>query len=323
MSTDFRGFEPKGLPLVSIVAVAYNHERFLEETLDSIKAQTYPNIQLIIMDDCSQDNSVAKIEGWIERNRVNCKFIAHKKNVGICKTLNEALEYCNGTYYQAFACDDVMFPDKIELQVQEFEKSEGDVMVICSNGVLINESGDYVPPFEIVYNKYITYDDFFNPGRHFFGVIRAGSVLIRKKIFELIGNYDEDLMAEDTDLWLRILKDYKIKYVQIDAYKYRVVKTSMSKTGHKSDKFYYTVYRLLQKQINNKLISKETINRGFITYIKSLYVLKNRGYWCRVIMKNKFSIFICFHYVLASLGLTYNQGVRVSKAIGIFVPNKK
>ena len=155
MSTDFRGLDPKGLPLVSIVALCYNQERFLEETLDSIKAQTYPNIQLIIMDDCSQDGSVAKIEEWIKKNKVDCKFIAHEKNQGLCRTLNEALEYCDGIYYQAFACDDIMFPDKIERQVREFEKSEEDVMVIFSDGVLIDEYGNFKPDVEFNYNNYL------------------------------------------------------------------------------------------------------------------------------------------------------------------------
>jgi hypothetical protein len=231
------------------------------------------------------------------------------------------LEFCEGEYYQAIACDDVMFPDKIERQVQEFEKSEEEVMVICSNGILINENGDYIPPVEIIYNEYVTYDDFFNPGRHFFGIIRAGSVLIRKKVFELIGYYDEDLMAEDTDLWLRILKDHKIKYFRMDAFKYRVIETSMSSTGHKSDKFYDTVYRLLQKQINNKQISRDKIHKGFMIYVKSLYVLKNRGYWVKIILKNKFSMFFCFHYLMASLGFTYHQGVKLSKKTGLFSVN--
>ena len=68
MSIDFRGLNNNGLPLVTIVAGSYNHEIFLEQTLNSIRDQTYPNIELIIIDDCSTDRSVQKIHHWIEKN---------------------------------------------------------------------------------------------------------------------------------------------------------------------------------------------------------------------------------------------------------------
>ena len=61
--------------LVSVIAVCYNHERYLEETLDSIIAQHCPEMQLIIIDDCSRDNSVAKIKNWIYRTKIDCMFI--------------------------------------------------------------------------------------------------------------------------------------------------------------------------------------------------------------------------------------------------------
>ena len=74
-------------PLVSIVALCYNHESYLKETLDSILNQTYKNIQLIIIDDCSKDNSISLIKNWIHKNKVECVFIAHKENRGVCKSL--------------------------------------------------------------------------------------------------------------------------------------------------------------------------------------------------------------------------------------------
>ncbi len=325
INTDFRGLDPKGLPLVSIVAVSYNHEKFLEETLDSIKAQTYTNIQLIIMDDCSQDRSVEKIEEWIEKNKVNCKFIAHKENVGICKTLNEALEYCNGEYYQGIACDDILLKDKIKNQVAEFEQSDEDVMMLFSNGMCIDEYGNTITPFprkgqSRFKKKYVEFEDFF--GEHFFGNISTGSVLIRKIIFEKIGLYDEELMAEDTDLWLRILRKYKIKYFNINAFKYRELQTSLSRVGHKSSWFYFTAYKLLEKQFDNNSISKDIIDQGYKRFIKGLYVLRNRQYWFKRIIKNKFSMFVCFHYLLASLSFSYHKGVKISKALGVFDPEQ-
>ncbi|RLD60937.1 MAG: hypothetical protein DRI95_14820 [Bacteroidetes bacterium] len=319
MSTDFRGLDPRGLPLVSIVATCYNQESFLKETLHSIKAQIYPNIQLIIMDDCSQDESVDKIKEWIDRNEVTCKFISHTENKGICKTLNEALEYCEGKYYQAIACDDILFPDKIELQVQEFEKSDEDVMVIFSSWELINEFGNTIPRRQLVkYRDYTDYSDFF--GEEFFGIIVAGSVLIRKKVFELIGNYDEELIAEDTDLWLRILEKYKIKYYDMIAFKYRRLNTSLTKTATKTKWLYRSIFKFLGKHLDNEYLTNNQINAGFKRYIKGLYVINNRTNWFKLIIKNKFSFFTCFHFMMATLGFTYHQAVRITKFLGVFIP---
>ena len=85
-------------PLVSIVAICYNHEKFVKETLDSILHQTYSNIQLIIIDDCSQDNSVSEIKNWIKMNSVDCVFIERTENSGLCKNLNEGIVVSKGKY---------------------------------------------------------------------------------------------------------------------------------------------------------------------------------------------------------------------------------
>ena len=99
-------------PLVSIIALCYNQEEFLCETLESIKAQTYKNLELIIIDDCSTDQSVKKIESWIKANNHNCNFITNKENLGLVKSLNIAVKKCKGKYYSLIACDDIYLPKK-------------------------------------------------------------------------------------------------------------------------------------------------------------------------------------------------------------------
>src|ERR1035437_9840246 len=99
-------------PLVSMIVLSYNQCRYVLETLESVKAQTYNATQLIIVDDCSSDDSVATIEHWLQENRIHCAFIRHKENQGICKSLNDALAVANGKYISMIAADDVWLPDK-------------------------------------------------------------------------------------------------------------------------------------------------------------------------------------------------------------------
>src|SRR5580704_8434369 len=107
MTTEFSN------PLVSMIVVCYNQSRFVVETLESVKAQTYKPTQLVIIDDCSLDDSVTVIENWLRKNRIDCTFVRHKKNQGICKTVNEALSLARGKYLSPIASDDIWLPDKI------------------------------------------------------------------------------------------------------------------------------------------------------------------------------------------------------------------
>ncbi len=257
MSTDFRGLDSKGLPLVSIVAVSYKHERFLEETLESIKDQTYSNIQLIIMDDCSQDRSVQKIEAWIEKNNVNCQFIAHKENAGICKTLNVALRYSTGKYFQGISCDDVMLPEKIYKQVELLEKSDEQVAMVYTNAYIIDEEGKRKENMFIErYRKFEKYPS----GYIFNDLIRgnfipAMSILIKKEVFDRIGVYDEDLDFEDYDLWLRMAKEFKISFINKPLAEYRLHNNNL----HKKILFHENYFKILIKHVDQAKIIVQPI----------------------------------------------------------------
>jgi glycosyltransferase involved in cell wall biosynthesis len=115
----------KNNPLVTIIAMCYNHNRFLKETLDSIDNQTYENIELIITDDGSTDNSVVNIENWVEKhnNRYNINYIFNRNNKGVCHTANLALLKANGEYVQFVSCDDILNVNKINEQVLKLEEA--------------------------------------------------------------------------------------------------------------------------------------------------------------------------------------------------------
>src|SRR5437762_2913332 len=117
-------------PLVSIILLSYNYSRFVLETLESVKAQTYAATQLIVVDDCSSDDSVATISHWLHENRMLGTFIRHSKNQGICKSLNDALQVANGKYVSMVASDDVLLPDKIARQVEIMESQPEQVGIV-------------------------------------------------------------------------------------------------------------------------------------------------------------------------------------------------
>ena len=123
-------------PLVTAFVGCYNHSRFVEECLDSVRHQTYPNLQVIIFDDGSKDNSVSVIDTWLKKHRLDWQFISHTRNVGICASLNEVLRLARGKYASMVAADDVWLPDKTARQVEMMEQlPEGDWRTVISLSV--------------------------------------------------------------------------------------------------------------------------------------------------------------------------------------------
>jgi alpha-1,3-rhamnosyltransferase len=104
-------------PLVSVPVITYNSAKYVLETLESIKAQTYQNIELIISDDCSTDNTVELCQQWIELNKdcfVRTQIIISETNTGVSANLNRAETACQGEWVKAVAGDDLLLPNCIK-----------------------------------------------------------------------------------------------------------------------------------------------------------------------------------------------------------------
>ena len=108
-------------PLVSIVVVTYNSSQFVQETLDSIKEQTYKNIELIISDDCSKDDTIKICEEWLKENRcrfTNCQILTSLKNTGVVANCNRGYQASTGMWIKDVAGDDALYPEAIEKFIQ-------------------------------------------------------------------------------------------------------------------------------------------------------------------------------------------------------------
>ena len=219
-------------PLVTAFVGCYNHSRFVEECLDSVRQQTYPKFQVIIFDDCSKDNSVSVIENWLKEHQLDWQFIPHTRNVGICASFNEVLRLARGKYISVVAADDVWLPDKTSRQVEMMEQMPGDVGVLYSDALQIDENGKTLPQMFIeAYRKFVV-----PPEGFLFDVLWEGNfipamtTLIRRDCFTKVGMYDEDLCFEDWDMWMRISRKFRFAYDKLPAARYRVVSSSAVRT---------------------------------------------------------------------------------------------
>jgi glycosyltransferase involved in cell wall biosynthesis len=217
-------------PLVTIVALCYNHEPYVIETLESILLQSYKSIELIIIDDASKDNSVSLVTNFIEQRQLQCKYIAHEKNRGICRSLNESLLYATGKYYKVIACDDRLLPDCITTLVTALEESSNDYAMVYADVVTINEYGQTFGKTPFQERGWLTDEDV-PSGKLFVELaklcfIPAPSVLMKTNIAREL-KFDETLFFEDWDMWLRTARQYLIKGIVKPVVQYRIHSQSM------------------------------------------------------------------------------------------------
>ncbi|MDB5193817.1 MAG: glycosyltransferase [Segetibacter sp.] len=219
---DFRTRDINNQPLVSIGVLSYNYAAYVLQTLNSIFLQTYPHIELFIVDDYSTDNSVELISDWIAEKNVDCTFITHPKNLGRNTAINTIIEKSSGKYLALFASDDVMNPRRIEEQVKALQQATEDYVVSYSDAELINEEGVerglYSQKNMCPFLDGNVFPEFYY-GRFF---MAAPTLLFRRNVFDKVGTYDSRLWAEDYDMWMRILPWHKVKYCKYVGVKYRV-----------------------------------------------------------------------------------------------------
>jgi glycosyltransferase involved in cell wall biosynthesis len=215
-------------PLVTILAISYNQEKYIRQTLDSIKAQTYKNIQLIIADDGSADNTKTIIKDWITNTWPDCIFLDHQVNKGVTKNLNSALPYIKGDFYQFIGCEDMMMPDKIERQVallagnNEYDIVYSDMVRIDEHGKLYELSHYKANSYNIPQSGFI-YENLID--RCF---VATPTALMRTKVLFTLGGDNEALQVNDYDFWLRAAKQFKFLYDETPTMQYRIISTSIS-----------------------------------------------------------------------------------------------
>lgn len=214
-------------PQVSVICLCYNHARFVAECLDSVKKQTHPDIELIIVDDASTDESQGVIRQWMESNP-GATFLPLPSNLGNCRAFNTGLKKAQGTYVIDLSADDVLMPQRVAKGVELLE-SRPEVGIQFSDAELIDEKGrtlghhsDHFPhptiPQGWVFKEVVA--------RYF---INSPTMMMRRSLLEELGGYDEALAYEDFDLWVRAARIAQFAYIPEALVKRRVVKDSLGK----------------------------------------------------------------------------------------------
>lgn len=244
---------------VTVIALCYNHARFVVECLESIRAQTFQDFQLIVTDDGSSDGSADRIDDWLRQHRPDAVFLRHGKNVGLCRTLNEAIARSEGDYISMIATDDVWEASKIEQQLAVMRNESEQVAVVYSDAIQIDEAGARLPKDFIEQHR----PGFEPPSGHVFAAlahdnfIPAMATLIRRQAIVDAGGYDERLLFEDYDMWLRLAQRHRFVFHPAKVARYRIVSTSIVRTSFSQNTaaFAYSMFMVCERKLGTKLLS--------------------------------------------------------------------
>lgn len=279
--------------IVSIICLCYNHQKFVLQSLLSALNQDYPLIELIIVDDFSTDNSREVIKNWIA-DYPEIQFIENETNLGSTKSFNKALKLAKGEYIIDLACDDILLPDCVSLQLKAFEKNRFENLgIVYGNAELINEKGDSYFYFFPVDESKKTIEKR-ETGDIYLSVLSGGnsicsvSSMVKKSVFDDLQGYDENLAYEDLDLWIRASRKYDFDYIDEILIKKRITTTSLGthfhiKNDSRSRKINYSTYLIINKAIQlnrtkreHKAILKRIHFEMFLNFKTSNYKLLSK-----------------------------------------------
>jgi glycosyltransferase involved in cell wall biosynthesis len=241
-------------PLVTVICLSYNHEQFLVEAVNSVLNQTYGNLQIILTDDASSDQSPELIKGFAARSE-KIEVILLKKNIGNCSAFNVAFEKARGEFIIDFATDDVMLPDRIAKQVEQFSILGESYGVVFSDAIYINENGkERYRHFANLKKKgllkMVPHGDLYGTLLSTY-VIPSPTMMVRKKVLDELGGYDQNLSYEDFDFWIRSSRNYYYGYLDEVTTKIRLSKRSMSRGWYKQgDRQLRSTYEVCKKAID-------------------------------------------------------------------------
>ena len=160
-------------PLVSIVVATYNGAHFLKEQLDSILAQTYPNFEVVVVDDASKDGTLAILD-YYEASNQNFSVYRAEENLGYLKNFQKGMLLCKGDYIALSDQDDIWLPEKISVLMRE----RGDHALIYCNSELIDANGNRLG-VKLTDLKNLL--DFWSPLNYVVGGTASGHAMIVKK----------------------------------------------------------------------------------------------------------------------------------------------
>ena len=198
---------------LSVLITAFNREKFIGEAIESVLASSYSDYELIIVDDCSSDNTVAIIKGYAEKD-ARIKWYINESNVGQFANRNKAAKYASGKYIKYVDSDDVIYPYSLQIMMDAMAKFPESGLGFCVK----YKDGEMPYPYLL------------NPSESFLIhylksellLMGPSGLIIKRDVFEKVNGFEEYGMPSDNHLTLKIAGKYPVVALQRDLFWWRL-----------------------------------------------------------------------------------------------------
>lgn len=228
---------------VSVIIPAYNAEKYIAETIESVLRQSYQDYEIIVVDDGSTDKTRSILESYTDRVRY-----FYKENGGPASARNLGIKHARGEYIALLDADDIWLPQKLEKQIEVFEKSP-DIGLVHSGSIVFDDKNINPERIRFKDERYCSGDVF--PYLFICNFIGNSTVVLRKTCFDAVGLFDESpgfFGTEDYDMWLRISYRYAVEFIPTPLIKYREHANQISRNFEKA---YLNEKNVIQKAVRN------------------------------------------------------------------------
>lgn len=252
----------KQFPLVSVIIPLYNYEKYVADCIDSIVRQDYENIEIVLIDNASTDNGLQVAKDKLSSCSVTYKIIENGHNLGICASLNRAVEAVKGDYTCIISSDDLLAKGRITRHIQILEKSTNPNIAVC-NGPIQTMKEDGTPTSKSSLLGSLKKNDQFS----------FESVVTKKNDLTLQGCtfathvlkdllFDENLFYDDWDFFIRLtLHNYGIVYDEVVAAHYRTKESGLAmnidkmiESRNKIKEKYFKIIAAKNKKLANNFV---------------------------------------------------------------------
>ncbi len=238
---------------VTLIVTTFNHQSYIEQCLASIVDQTRLPERTIVIDDGSVDDTSFVIRSWLSANQQGFEFIDHAKNLGLTRTLNEALDMVQTDCYVHLSADDWLAPTRVADQYAALSSTESDIAAVVSDFIEVDEGGRTLAVHDVgerllARTGFDAHSELFEAliERNF---VPAVSVMMKTAAVRSVGGYDENLWFEDYDLWLRLSARYGFIHDPHIATYYRILNSGMTRSEDAKIRFLETEAKTVLKAV--------------------------------------------------------------------------
>jgi glycosyltransferase involved in cell wall biosynthesis len=272
-------------PLVSVLIPMYNHDKYIRECLDSVLNEGWTNLEVLIVDDGSKDESYQIAQQWFsEHQEVFVRFeLVKQENQGLTKTLNKLIAMAQGEYVTLLASDDMLISGGVQARVKALEKHPhwlavfGDCTVIDSDGKQIFSSG-----ISELWDRPARKDSLLNKKLLPYEIVLHWTIpgpvlMLRRSTFDCIGYYDEQLIVEDRDFYLRLALQGYLGFTDVLVAKYRTHPTNSYRDDIR--------YTLAKKAMAISAYRNLDVTKGYLRLVVAIDGYKYNTYYYRLSSK--------------------------------------